>query len=103
MYLPHPQLLHIHLLLPQVSRLSRENVVPTTASFPCPRTRKHTLSIKKRHFSHHIFPDPGCGIGAFSIEYGTLNIINTITIAKGYTIINTLTAIECLQNQWLCY
>ncbi|KAL9331298.1 hypothetical protein ACSQ67_000908 [Phaseolus vulgaris] len=54
---------------------------------------KHTLSIKKRHFSHHIFPNPGCGIGAFSIKYRTLNIIGTITIAGGYTIINTVTAI----------
>ncbi|KAL9289881.1 hypothetical protein ACSQ67_024346 [Phaseolus vulgaris] len=74
---------------------------------------RHTFSIKKRQFSHHIFPDPGCGIGAFSIGYMTLKIIGTITIAKGYTIINTLTAIDffaisveftdfrskCIQNQ----
>ncbi|KAL9277252.1 hypothetical protein ACSQ67_025200 [Phaseolus vulgaris] len=38
-------------------------------------------------------PQPRCGINAFSIVYRTLNIIGTITIAKGYTIINTLTAI----------
>ncbi|KAL9284990.1 hypothetical protein ACSQ67_024634 [Phaseolus vulgaris] len=38
-------------------------------------------------------PQPQLWHRAFSIEYGTLNIIGTITIAKGYTIINTLTAI----------
>ncbi|KAL9277853.1 hypothetical protein ACSQ67_024865 [Phaseolus vulgaris] len=70
--------------------------IPPPPNAPIAPDCKHTLSIKNRHFSHHIFPNPGCGINAFSIGYMTLNIIGTITIAKGYTIINTLTTTSAL-------
>ena len=89
---PSPTLAHSSSSAPNLMPIS-ENVVPTTTLSHVLGLQTYPLNQEETFLPPHL-PQPSCGINAFSIRYMTLNIISTITIAKGYTIINTLTAIR---------
>ncbi|KAL9331593.1 hypothetical protein ACSQ67_001203 [Phaseolus vulgaris] len=88
---PSPTSAHTSSSTPSHTPIS-ENVVPAATSFPCPRTTNIPSQSRRDISPTTSSPTPACGINTFSIGYRTLNII--ITIAKGYTIINTLTTIS---------
>ncbi|KAL9276733.1 hypothetical protein ACSQ67_025746 [Phaseolus vulgaris] len=73
--------------------------ISTAASFPCPRTADIPFQSRRDNSPTTSSPTPSCGIGAFSISTGPSTSSITITIAKGYTIINTLTAIGRISSR----